>query len=194
MHILVWERQASRTRGPSNKTSMKLQLCLLVQVLAISHALPQLSFDFGSALKNIGKAVEGVLKQQQQDQTPKTRLGLLASDLGLSPTAETGGSNNQQQQSAPFTDSGSAPQQNQPQIQESNNDASGGDSLSGRQQQQCCCEPLGSTCDPFGSDLVGGGLIDARGKNRAKPQINTRIVNRYRFLYTINPIISYNYT
>jgi len=105
----------------------------------------------------VGKAIEGVVKPNTNVQT---RLGLLASDLGLDPTADSFSSG----QSSDFTDA-------------SNN----GDQLSGRGQQQCCCEPLGTQCeDPFGgSDLVGSGLIDARKKKTtARPSVNTRIVNR----------------
>jgi len=47
--------------------------------------------------------------------------------------------------------------------------------------QQCCCVPASQSCglDLFqGEDLVGSGLIDARGKDPTGSSISTRIVNR----------------
>merc|ERR1711892_182867 len=94
-----------------------------------------------------------------------TRLGLLANDLGLDPTANSGPQSSQQ--SSDFT--------------AANNN---GNNLSGRAQQQCCCEPLSSQCQEGlfggGPDLIGSGLIDARKKptTTTKRTIATRIVNR----------------
>jgi len=91
------------------------------------------------------------------------RLGLLANDLGLNPTADTS-------QSAALTaeTSGQLPSGRVP----------GGEAIGEPAgETQCCCVPQEEQCDdPFaGEDLVGLGLIDPRKKPNA---IATRIVNR----------------
>jgi len=104
-----------------------------------------------------------------------TRLGLLATNLGISPV----GSAQQQQggQTSSFTQADSSTANSAP----SGRSPAGGSgefapSSSGR---QCCCVPQTSSCQdgPLGrdddDDLVGSGLIDPRNKG-----ISTRIVNR----------------
>merc|ERR1711971_580400 len=107
-----------------------------------------------------------------------TRLGLLGTSLGLSPTAEQnnnqGSSNGGQSQAFTQGSSGQTPT----------------GSFS-----QCCCVPLSEQCgDPLGRDydydydLVGSGLIDPRLKplreeaakktQKAKDGLGLRIVNR----------------
>jgi len=91
------------------------------------------------------------------------RLGLLANDLGLNPTADTS-------QSAALTaeTSGQLPSGRVP----------GGEAIGEAiGETQCCCVPQEEQCDdPFaGEDLVGLGLIDPRKKPNG---ITTRIVNR----------------
>merc|ERR1712165_288560 len=96
------------------------------------------------------------------------RLGLLANDLGLNPTAETS-------QSAALTAetsagaSGQLPSGRVPGGEEIGEPAG---------ESQCRCVPQDEQCDdPFaGEDLVGLGLIDPRKK--PLNSINTRIVNR----------------
>jgi len=121
-----------------------------------------------------------------------TRLGLLGTSLGLSPTAEqtssglTQGSSSGGQSSA-FTQgsSGQTPTGRVP---------SGGEFTGSF--SQCCCVPLNDECgDPLGRDfdtydydLVGSGLIDPRLKplreeaakktQKAKDGLGLRIVNR----------------
>merc|ERR1711936_961362 len=103
-----------------------------------------------------------------------TRLGLLGTSLGLSPTAEqtSGSSSNSGGQSSPFTQGGSS-----------------------SRFSQCCCVPLSEECgDPLGRDIdydydfVTSGLIDPRLKplreesakrtQKAKDGLGLRIVNR----------------
>merc|ERR1712013_32305 len=94
------------------------------------------------------------------------RLGLLANDLGLDPTAETS-------QSAALTAetsagaSGQLPSGRVPGGEEIGEPAG---------ESQCCCVPQDEQCDdPFaGEDLVGLGLIDPRKK--PLNSINTRIL------------------
>merc|ERR1712076_178990 len=125
--------------------------------------------------------------------TPKpvnTRLGLLGTSLGLSPTAEqtssglTQGTGNSGQTSGAFTQGGAqAPTGRVP---------SGGEFTGSF--SQCCCVPLAEQCgDPLGRDivdydydLVGSGLIDPRVKplkelaKEVTPNngLGLRIVNR----------------
>lgn len=95
-----------------------------------------------------------------------TRLGLLATNLGISPVGS-----NQQGQTASFTQGTSS----------TNSVASGRAPpvTSGEFGRQCCCVPQSASCrdqPPQGrddDDLVGAGLIDPRTKG-----ISTRIVNR----------------
>ena len=118
-----------------------------------------------------------------------TRLGLLGTSLGLSPTAELNnqGSSSSAGQSSPFTQgsSGQTPTGRVP---------SGGEFTGSF--SQCCCVPLSEQCgDPLGRDfddydydLVGSGLIDPRLKplreeaaaktQKAKDGLGLRIVNR----------------
>jgi len=138
---------------------LALALC---HILVSTTGHPQGLLD--GLTRAFGKAINVVVQPKANSAAgqAQVRLGLLASDLGLDPTADSISTG----QSSDFTDV-------------SNN----GNQLSGRGQQQCCCEPLGTQCqDPFGgSDLVGSGLIDARKKKTtARPSVNTRIVNRPR--------------
>merc|ERR1712233_185893 len=115
-----------------------------------------------------------------------TRLGLLCTSRGLSPTAEqTSGSSSRGGQSSAFTQgSGQTPTGRVP---------SGGEFTGSF--SSCCCVPLSEQCgDPLGRDidydydLVGSGLIDPRLKplreesvkrtQSAKDGLGLRIVNR----------------
>merc|ERR1711971_520510 len=108
-----------------------------------------------------------------------TRLGLLGTSLGLSPTAEQTSSGFTQGSSSGQTPTGRVP--------------SGGEVTGSF--SQCCCVPLNEQCgDPLGRDidydydLVGSGLIDPRLKplreeaakktQKAKDGLGLRIVNR----------------
>merc|ERR1712013_835080 len=110
----------------------------------------------------------------------KERLGLLANDLGLDPTAETS-------QSAALTAetsagaSGQLPSGRVPGGEEIGEPAG---------ESQCCCVPQDEQCDdPFaGEDLVGLGLIDPRKK--PLNSINTRIVNRPALMSSPGPVFS----
>jgi len=119
-----------------------------------------------------------------------TRLGLLATQLGLDPTASqgsSGGFSNQGSSSGGFSSSQVSSQGSSAPLIDgsvSSQTASGRIPSSG---QQCCCVPRGQGCqDPFGGgdDLVGSGLIDPRLKNNTgsgnslRSGISTRIVNR----------------
>ena len=152
-----------------------LTLCLLV---AAAHAHPQ-KISFGdTSSSSSGSEKAGV----------NTRLGLLATQLGLDPTATQGGSQggfSSQGGSQEFSSQGSSLTSSQagasaPLIDGSQSSASasgripspgGGSSsqLAGSSgAQQCCCAPASQVCqDPFGGgdDLVGGGFIDPRLKN-----------------------------
>ena len=134
-----------------------------------------------------------------------TRLGLLATQLGLDPTASqgsqggiSGGFSNQGGSSGGFSSQGSSSggfSSSQVSSQGSSAPLIDGSvssqAASGRipsSGQQCCCVPRGQGCqDPFGGgdDLVGSGLIDPRlkpnvtsGGNSLRSGISTRIVNR----------------
>ena len=109
----------------------------------------------------------------QQQKGVNTRLGLLASNLGVSPVGSaTTGSGNGGGQNAAFTNGG---------------EVASGRVPNGGSGQQCCCVSQFEQCsiDPFGGgdDLVGQGLIDPRFQNRNKTSsnkgsISTRIINR----------------
>jgi len=135
---------------------------------AVAFATTSTAAEPQNLLQGLVQAAGNIVKDvvnRQNSGSVNTRLGLLATDLGLDPTASSGSNSNSNSNSSP-------------QLSSDLTDASSnGNSFSGRQQQQCCCEPLGSTCDVAGPDLVGGGLIDARRTTR-KPRIGTRIVNR----------------
>merc|ERR1712107_776149 len=133
----------------------KMKSLFLSLLIASAQSGPQLLFS----------------KSGAKNDSVNTRLGLLATDLGLDPTASQGTVQTNQGSSssnAAFTASGRVP-------------TSGG-------SQQCCCVPSTEFCeDPFGGgqDLVGSGLIDPRLKNNTNLQtrggfsgISTRIVNR----------------
>merc|ERR1712233_207047 len=119
-----------------------------------------------------------------------TRLGLLGTSLGLSPTAEqNSGSSSNGGQSSAFTQGGSSSGQTPTGRVPSGGEFTGSFS-------QCCCVPLSEQCgDPLGRDfedydydLVGSGLIDPRLKplreesakrtQKAKDGLGLRIVNR----------------
>jgi len=143
-------------------------LCLSVATYQ-SLAGPQLIFGGGGDQKKEDKkGGDGV----------NTRLGLLATQLGLDPTASQGSSG-----ASVGSGSGSA---NAPLIQETQQQVATGRVPGGSGGQQCCCVPANEVCsDPFGGDdLVGGGFIDPRLKNRTQASqsrlggISTRIVNR----------------
>merc|ERR1712020_58233 len=119
-----------------------------------------------------------------------TRLGLLGTSLGLSPTAE--------QTSSGLTQGSGSGSQNSAFTQGSSKTPTGrvpsGGEFTGS-FSQCCCVPLNERCgDPLGRDidydydLVGSGLIDPRLKplreeaakktQKAKDGLGLRIVNR----------------
>jgi len=129
------------------------------------YSKPQIGGLFGDLTKAVGKAIQDVV-QPKPAGSVNTRLGLLANDLGLDPTADSGSSSSQQ--TADFT---------------AGTNSNNGNNLSGRAPQQCCCEPFSTQCEDdlfSGPDLIGSGLIDARKKpsTTTKPKIATRIVNR----------------
>jgi len=154
-----------------------LLLCSLV--ISLTTAGPQKISFGGSSGSSQGSSSSGNVN---------TRLGLLATQLGLDPTASQGGSsggsnsqggssgsfNNQGGSSGNFNSQGgssggfsSSQGSSAPLIDGSTSSqtASGRIPSSG---QQCCCVPRGQGCqDPFGGgdDLVGSGLIDPRLKN-----------------------------
>jgi len=115
----------------------------------------------------------------KKENVVEQRLGLLANELGLNPTAEvgsssaltagTGGAN------SAFTDGTS----DEPSGQLPSGRVPGGEEIGAESfgEQQCCCVPQEEECgDPFaGEDLVGQGLIDPRQKPKG---LSTRIVNR----------------
>jgi len=168
-----------------------LSLCLLV---AAARAHPQ-KISFGDSSSSSSSDKAGV----------NTRLGLLATQLGLDPTATQGGSQEFSSQGSSLTSSSGSGQAgaSAPLIDGSGGSASASgripapgsgssSQLSGSSgAQQCCCAPASQVCqDPFGGgdDLVGGGFIDPRLKNNTFSSssglrsglgsISTRIVNR----------------
>ena len=166
-----------------------LSLCLLV---AAARAHPQ-KISFGdTSSSSSGSEKAGV----------NTRLGLLATQLGLDPTATQGGSQEFSSQGSSLTSSSGQAGASAPLIDGSGGSASASgripapgssssSQLSGSSgAQQCCCAPASQVCqDPFGGgdDLVGGGFIDPRLKNNTFSSsglrsglgsISTRIVNR----------------
>ena len=155
-----------------------LTLCLLV---AAARAHPQ-KISFGdTSSSSSGSEKAGV----------NTRLGLLATQLGLDPTATQGGSqggfssqggsqggfssqgssltSSQAGSSAPLIDGSQSSASASGRIPSPGSSGSSSSQLSGSSgAQQCCCAPAGQVCqDPFGGgdDLVGGGFIDPRLKN-----------------------------
>ena len=166
-----------------------LTLCLLV---AAAQAHPQ-KISFGDTSSSPSSDKAGV----------NTRLGLLATQLGLDPTATQGGSQEFSSQGSSLTSSSGQAGASAPLIDGSGGSASASgripapgpsssSQLSGSSgAQQCCCAPASQVCqDPFGGgdDLVGGGFIDPRLKNNTFSSssglrsglgsISTRIVNR----------------
>jgi len=122
--------------------SMKSGLFLLSSLL-LTHSKPQLSF--GSEATN-------------------TKLGLLASDLGLSPTAQTEG------RASAFTElelpSGRVP--GGPSV----GSVPSVPSTAPQSGEECCCIAADQECFDLLAvdDLVGQGLIDPRIVNRPPPQ------------------------
>merc|ERR1712172_116945 len=154
----IREQGSNTLREPKLEMRVGPSCTILLHLLVCANSKPQTLFDGLS--RAFGKVIQEVV-QPKPAGSVNTRLGLLANDLGLDPTADSASSSSQQ--SSAFTAG-----------------TNSGNNLSGRQQQQCCCEPLGSQCDVGGQDLVGSGLIDARKKpsTTKKPSIATRIVNR----------------
>jgi len=122
---------------------------LLVAFCALGLARSQLSFTSSTEAPSEPKI--------------NTRLGLLASTLGVSPvgSSSTGGGGGGGGENSDFTDGQGREVQNNEFV-----------------PQQCCCVPASEQCgDPLGrEDFVGGGLIDPRSKNTSF-SISTRIVN-----------------
>merc|ERR1712012_447640 len=120
-------------------------------------------------------------KSGKKNDSVNTRLGLLATDLGLDPTASQGTVQTNQGSSSSSSSSSNAAFTAEEPAASGRVPTSGG-------SQQCCCVPSSEFCeDPFGGgqDLVGSGLIDPRLKNNTNLQtrggfsgISTRIVNR----------------
>jgi len=100
------------------------------------------------------------------------RLGLLANNLGLNPTAESSQSAALTAETSAGT-SGQLPSGRVPSGEEIGVQVE----VETTGESQCCCVPQEEQCDdPFaGEDLVGLGLIDPRKKPTS---IATRIVNR----------------
>merc|ERR1712012_676107 len=126
----------------------RMKSLFLSLLLASAQCVPQLLFS----------------KSGERNDSVNTRLGLLATYLGLDPTASQGtvqtnqGSSSSSSSNAAFTAEEPA--------------ASGRVPTSGG-SQQCCCVPSTEFCeDPFGGgqDLVGSGLIDPRLKNNTNLQ------------------------
>merc|ERR1711963_1114622 len=142
----------------------RMKSLFLSLLLASAQSGPQLLFS----------------KSGEKNDSVNTRLGLLATDLGLDPTASQGTVQTNQGSSSSSSSSNAAFTAEEPA-------ASGRVPTSGG-SQQCCCVPSTEFCeDPFGGgqDLVGSGLIDPRLKNNTILQtrggfsgISTRIVNR----------------
>ena len=143
-----------------------LTLCLLV---AAARAHPQ-KISFGdTSSSSSGSDKAGV----------NTRLGLLATQLGLDPTATQGGSqefssqgssltSSQAGSSAPLIDGSGGSASASGRIPSPGGSGSSSQLAGSSGAQQCCCAPAGQVCqDPFGGgdDLVGGGFIDPRLKN-----------------------------
>jgi len=152
-------------------------LCLSVATYQ-SLAGPQLVFGGGDDQKKPDK---------KEGDGVNTRLGLLATSLGLDPTASQGsGSNSNSFPTQAQTQTGSNSFGNPAPLIDGTPAAqqvATGRVPGGSSGQQCCCVPANEVCsDPFGGDdLVGGGFIDARLKNRTQSRlggISTRIVNR----------------
>ena len=128
-----------------------MKVLLLLGSLVLTHSKPQLSFGSSSEDAN-------------------TRLGLLASNLGLSPTGETEG------RTAAFTE-----------LEQPSGRVPGGPSVGSvphvpavphQSEDECCCIAADQECFDLLAveDLVGEGLIDPRIVNRppAQPsQLNT---------------------
>jgi len=118
----------------------------LVSLAALSTSVPQLKFGSNE---------------------PNPRLGLLASNLGLSPTAESNPRTGSLTEAEVL--SGRVP--GAPTV-----GAEAAPAVQNTVQDQCCCIPAEQDCfDLYAvDDLVGQGLIDPRKGN----ELATRIVNR----------------
>ena len=131
-------------------------LLALSSLLVLTASKPQLSFSSSPS--------------SEEEAEPSPRLGLLASNLGLSPTAETdprtGALTELELPSGRVPSGGSVGGSAPPVVQ-----SYGG-------QEECCCIPADQQCFDLlpVDDLVGEGLIDPRIVNRppAQPsQLNT---------------------
>merc|ERR1712197_16888 len=130
-------------------------LLSVVSLAVLANSKPQLSFGSSSS----------------DDANP--RLGLLATNLGLSPTAETEGRTGSLTE---FGDSPSGRVPGAPSVGTAPAPASVPASQTSP-QDQCCCIPADQDCfDLYAvEDLVGQGLIDPRHQ---ETELDTRIVNR----------------
>merc|ERR1712110_213792 len=123
-------------------------------VISLTAAGPQ-KINFGGSGSSSSSSKSG-----SGSGSVNTRLGLLATQLGLDPTASQG---SQGSSSGGFSSSQVSSQGSSAPLIDgsvSSQTASGRIPSSG---QQCCCVPRGQGCqDPFGGgdDLVGSGLID----------------------------------
>jgi len=114
----------------------------------------------GLAVGQIGFNQQDSTTAKPADPNINVRLGLLASNLGLSPVGSSSASGST---AAPAPSPAAGP--------------------SGRLVQQCCCVPASEQCgDPLGrEDLVGAGIINPRLKNRTSSApstfLSTRIIN-----------------
>jgi len=142
-------------------------LLSVVSLAVLANSKPQLSFGSGSS----------------DDANP--RLGLLATNLGLSPTAETegrtgsltefGGSPSGRVPGAPSVGTAPAPASVPAPVPQTS------------PQDQCCCIPADQDCfDLYAvEDLVGQGLIDPRIVNRPPAQpsdLRTGLLVHHRFV------------
>lgn len=136
------------------------------------------------------------IKFGQSEEIVNTRLGLLGTDLGLSPTGDleddglasfTDGRNDDLSGRVPGGSTGGA----SPPVEQVG--GQGGGQVEGQVGSQvggqCCCVPSNQQCaDPFSQEnnFIDDGLINARDNKRTKRQIQTRIVHRE----PVNPTVS----
>ena len=133
----IREQDSNTQREPKLEMRLGPSCTILLHLLVCANSKPQTLFDGLS--RAFGKVIQDVVRPKPAGSV-NTRLGLLANDLGLDPTADSADSSSQQ--SADFTAG-----------------TNSGNNLSGRQTQQCCCEPLGSQCDVGVRILLVPGLL-----------------------------------
>jgi len=132
------------------------QFLTLACVAALAAALPQPQVSFGG----------------QKEDDAGTRLGLLASQLGLNPTGSAGQRTGSFSELEARVPGGGSHSHSHAQAQ-----AVPAAVVQANNQDQCCCIPADQDCfDLYAvDDLVGQGLIDPRHQ---ETELDTRIVNR----------------